>query len=173
MKYQARFPGVPNGEATRVVMLLGAPHFAIDVGDARVEGHAVSPRPGVWSFVTPFGRQIEVSLERAPSGAVRARIGARSVRFDLLDDLTALASSAAARGGARKTDTVAAAMPGRVLRVAVAPGDTVTEGQALLVLEAMKMENEVKAPRDGVIASVEAEPGRAVSAGDVLVRFAG
>jgi biotin carboxyl carrier protein len=59
-----------------------------------------------------------------------------------------------------------------VLRVAVAPGDTVTEGQALLVLEAMKMENEVKAPRDGVIASVEAVPGRAVSAGDVLVRFA-
>ena len=45
------------------------------------------------------------------------------------------------------------------------------QGQPLLVLEAMKMENEVKSPRDGVIASIEASAGKAVSAGDVLVRF--
>ena len=62
-------------------------------------------------------------------------------------------------------------MPGRVLRVLVAPGEKVAQGQPLLVLEAMKMENEVKSPRDGVIASVEVSAGKAVSAGDVLVRF--
>ena len=65
--------------------------------------------------------------------------------------------------------TVAAPMPGLVVRVLVAPGDAVAEGQGLAILEAMKMENEIRAPRPGVITSVQVEPGRAVNLGDVLM----
>ena len=72
---------------------------------------------------------------------------------------------------AKKVRHLAAAMPGRVLRVLVGVGDRVTLGQPILVLEAMKMENEVKSPRDGVVASIESAAGQAVSTGDVLVRF--
>ena len=72
----------------------------------------------------------------------------------------------------RRAKHVAAAMPGRVLRVLVAAGDAVTAGQPLVVLEAMKMENEVKSPQDGVISGIAVAAGQPVNAGEVLVRFA-
>jgi biotin carboxyl carrier protein len=60
-------------------------------------------------------------------------------------------------------------MPGRVVRVLVEPGQEVAEGEPLIVVEAMKMQNEMKAPRAGRVASVKAEAGATVSAGDILV----
>ncbi len=60
-------------------------------------------------------------------------------------------------------------MPGKVIAVNVAEGDAVTEGQTLVVLEAMKMEMAIKAPRDGVVASVPQAVGAMVGDGDVLV----
>lgn len=67
---------------------------------------------------------------------------------------------------------VRAPMPGLVLRVLVAPGDAVAKGQGVVVLEAMKMENELAAPADGVVAAVHAEPGAAVAKSDLLVELA-
>lgn len=64
-----------------------------------------------------------------------------------------------------------APMPGTILSINVAPGDRVTRGQVLLILEAMKMKNSIKSPYDGVIAEVLAQPGRAVSYGSVLLRY--
>lgn len=66
---------------------------------------------------------------------------------------------------------VKAPMPGKVVDILVKVGEEVLEYQDVLVLEAMKMENEVKAPRDGVIEAVAVAPGQAVSAGEVLVRL--
>ena len=66
-------------------------------------------------------------------------------------------------------DTVAAPMPGLIHDVAVTTGDLVTQGQRLVVLEAMKMEHILRAPRDGAVQSVSAVTGGQVSAGDVLV----
>jgi biotin carboxyl carrier protein len=64
---------------------------------------------------------------------------------------------------------VRAIMPGRVTRVQVKPGDAVKRGQGLLILEAMKMENEIVSPRDGVVAAVLVGAGQAVESGDELV----
>ena len=69
-------------------------------------------------------------------------------------------------------DRVRAPMPGRIVLVRVSPGDTVTAGQDLLVMEAMKMELALKAPRDGTIESVGAAQGDFVEADRVLVRLA-
>jgi biotin carboxyl carrier protein len=63
-------------------------------------------------------------------------------------------------------------MPGVILAVSVKAGDTVTRGQEVAVLEAMKMQNSVKSPRDGTIAEVCVAPGQAVGHGDAIVRFA-
>ncbi|PQP39567.1 acetyl/propionyl/methylcrotonyl-CoA carboxylase subunit alpha [Mycolicibacterium austroafricanum] len=63
-----------------------------------------------------------------------------------------------------------APMPGSVLRVGAAPGDTVTAGQPLLWLEAMKMEHTITAPTDGVLVELNVEPGRQVEVGAVLAR---
>ena len=64
-----------------------------------------------------------------------------------------------------------APMPGKVIAVKVAPGDTVGKGDELLVVEAMKMENAVRAPRDGRVKSVSARVGDMVSPGVVLVEL--
>ncbi|HET6900149.1 MAG TPA: biotin/lipoyl-containing protein [Vicinamibacteria bacterium] len=64
-----------------------------------------------------------------------------------------------------------APMPGKVIAVKVAPGDTVVKGDELLVVEAMKMENAVRAPRDGRVKSVSARTGDMVSPGVVLVEL--
>ena len=66
------------------------------------------------------------------------------------------------------SETVSSPMPGTILDVKVSAGDTVTEGQVLMILEAMKMENEIMAPISGTIASVNVAKGTAVSSGDIL-----
>lgn len=65
--------------------------------------------------------------------------------------------------------TVTAPMPGVILSVNVNNGDTVKRGDVLLILEAMKMENEIVSPRDGKIVSVNVEKGASVNAGDILL----
>jgi biotin carboxyl carrier protein len=60
-------------------------------------------------------------------------------------------------------------MPGKVVRVLVRPGDTVRARQPLVVVEAMKMENELRAPRDGTVSDVTAREGASVEAGALLV----
>ena len=72
-------------------------------------------------------------------------------------------------GGAGAVET---GMPGRVVRVLVSEGDTVEVGDGLVILEAMKMENEVRAPKAGVVARVDVEEGMAVEAGALLVEIA-
>ncbi len=77
-------------------------------------------------------------------------------------------------GAARGTaggGVLKAPMPGLVVRLAVAVGDEVAAGQGLVVLEAMKMENELKAPAAGVVASIRAAVGQAVEKGEVLLEL--
>jgi len=75
-------------------------------------------------------------------------------------------------GGGGGAGALVAPMPGVILDVSVKAGDTVTRGQEIAVLEAMKMQNSVKSPRDGTIAEVCVAPGQAVGHGDAIVRFA-
>ena len=63
-------------------------------------------------------------------------------------------------------------MPGNILRIDVKEGDKVKAGQTLLILEAMKMENEIPAPKDGKVAQVVVTKGATVGAGDTLVVLA-
>lgn len=69
-------------------------------------------------------------------------------------------------------ETVAAPMPGNILRVDVNQGDVVKSGQVLVILEAMKMENEIVAPKDGTVAQVVTSKGAVVDTGSPLVIIA-
>lgn len=86
--------------------------------------------------------------------------------------VAAAAPAAKAAPAVAGGEPVKAPMPGNILDVKVKAGDKVTTGQALCVLEAMKMENEIPAPHDGVVAQVVVTKGATVEAGDVLVTLA-
>jgi biotin carboxyl carrier protein len=70
-----------------------------------------------------------------------------------------------------KIANLKAPMPGLVLQVLVNPGDTVAKGDKILVLEAMKMENAIKSPTDGIISDVLAKQGMAVDKNQLLITF--
>ena len=116
--------------------------------------------------ITVNGQAYEVEVEEvggAPSAApVRAAAPVAAAA-------PAPAAKKAAPAAAGAGDPVKAPMPGNILDVKVKVGDKVTNGQCLCVLEAMKMENEIPAPRDGVITSVVVTKGATVEAGSVLV----
>ena len=76
---------------------------------------------------------------------------------------------AAAPAGKAGATAIKAPMPGTLIKVNVKPGDAVKKGDVLCVLEAMKMENDIMAPADGVVASVEATQGASVATDAVLV----
>lgn len=75
---------------------------------------------------------------------------------------------AAAPAGAAGAVKVTAPMPGKILSVKAAAGTAVKKGDVVMILEAMKMENEIVAPQDGTIASINTSEGASVEAGDVL-----
>lgn len=72
-------------------------------------------------------------------------------------------------GGFAGVQRVCADMPGKIIRVLVREGDAIEHDQILLVLEAMKMQNEIRAPKTGIIKQVSASPGTAVNTGDFLL----
>jgi biotin carboxyl carrier protein len=115
------------------------------------------------------------------SGSVRGRIVREVVvdgwRFEVAVESERLASlrDRASRGDVATATTgpldVRAIIPGRIVALSVVPGDAVTTGQQLMVLEAMKMQNELRAPREGTIARVAVAIGDRVEVGDVLLAF--
>lgn len=74
-------------------------------------------------------------------------------------------------GGGSSAQTLTAPMPGLIASVAAQPGMAVRRGETLLVLEAMKMLNDIRAPRDAIVGEVLVEPGQSVAFGELLLRF--
>lgn len=139
--------------------------------DLRVEGVAYEIdyqrlAGDLWSLVID-GRQYVVSVSPAGGGRYRVSGGAEAEDVELMDPLTFLARKAHGGEGAGAA-TVTAYMPGRVVKILVEEGQAVTSGDGLVVLEAMKMENEIKAERDGVVQKIAVKEGQAVDGGDVL-----
>ena len=92
--------------------------------------------------------------------------------LDALDERArAIHDLAAAASGPRGPAPLVAPMPGLIVRVNAAPGQQVTAGMGLVVMEAMKMENELRAPAAGTVKAVHAAPGQAVEKGTVLVEL--
>ena len=71
----------------------------------------------------------------------------------------------------QKVNDLKAPMPGLVLNISVQPGDSISRGDGLMVLEAMKMENMIKSPTDAIVKSVEVKPKDSVDKNQVLIRF--
>lgn len=126
---------------------------------------AVLARPDVLSILID-GKAYEVKRERS---AVDMHLWVGPARYAAeLRDPRSLRSRKAAGGDAQGARKLVAPMPGKVVRVLAAQGTTVEAGQGVLVVEAMKMQNELKSPKKGIVQRVLAAEGAAVNAGDVL-----
>jgi biotin carboxyl carrier protein len=144
--------------------------YDVTIGDRTYRVEAATARAGAQSLRSLLidGAQHEVAVRRQGEGVywVSTRQGAGAV--EVADPLTALATQTRAAKGGRRRQTVKAYMPGRVVTLLAAEGEEVAAGQGVLVLEAMKMENEIRAEHGGTVTKFHVQPGQAVDNGTPL-----
>jgi len=146
----------------KVSVSIGGRMHEIDLDHSGAQIAAVEP--GVYSVLLD-GRSYEARIEPSESGIVVFIAGHR---FEAeIHDPRRWSRQTRAQGGEGRAN-VTAPMPGKIVRLLVAQGDTVTAGQGLLVMEAMKMQNEMKSPKQGTVVSLAAREGATVAAGEVL-----
>ena len=116
--------------------------------------------------ITVNGVAYSVSVEETAAGAAPVAAAPAAPKAPAAP---AAAPKAAAPAGAAGAVSVKAPMPGNILDVKVAAGASVKAGDVLVILEAIKMENEIVAPQDGTVASVNVHKGDTVNSGNVLV----
>ena len=115
--------------------------------------------------ITVNGTSYDVSVEELSGGAAPVAAPVAQLQWRHLQQLLRLQHQQAGGAGSIK---VSSPMPGKILAVKANVGDSVKKGQVILILEAMKMENEVVAPEDGTIASIDVTVGASVESGDTL-----
>ena len=143
-----------------------APDYRFRLGDDRERtANVEKPEPGVYSVLLD-GRMYDARVEETPAGLVVVIDG---YRFEIEVRDPRRWSRKDAAHGVEGVQTLAAPMPGKVVRVLVAAGDTVEAGQGLLVVEAMKMQNEIKAPKKGKVTKITVAEAATVNAGDLLM----
>jgi biotin carboxyl carrier protein len=179
---QTKLSAEIDGERRRLdVRREGARVFA-EVDGRRYELEASEVEPGVYMLVRD-GRVYEIHFGAdAASGArpgtggsdagtseVRVRGGREAVTYGVaLFDPKRLRGARGAAGHDGGRAQITAPMPGKVVRVLVERGREVEAGEPVVVVEAMKMQNELKSPKAGTVTELHAEPGATVNAGDVL-----
>ena len=113
------------------------------------------------------GRSFQVDIHSTMDN-YGVMIEGENFEFELYDERKALLKSSAGLGteGAQEITT---SMPGKIVKVLVSEGDEVSEGDGLIIVEAMKMENEMKSPKAGVVKKIDVGEGDTVEAGSLLV----
>jgi len=140
---------------------------AVDGGPSRAVD-AVEIRPGTWSLLVD-GRSIVVDVDRR-SASTALLVGGEEVKLELVDARRSRLAQAVGAGRAgTRGELVRAPIAGKVVKLLVDAGAEVSAGQGVAVLEAMKMENEIRADRGGAVETIHVKPGQSVDSGELLV----
>jgi biotin carboxyl carrier protein len=113
------------------------------------------------------GQSFEISVTPAPDGKLKLQTGTQEFIAEVIDP-RAWSGRHHANVEAEGRQQIVAPMPGKVVRLLVKAGDLVEAGQGLLVVEAMKMQNEIRSPKSGTVERVLATEGQPVNAGEIL-----
>lgn len=117
-------------------------------------------------------KSYQIVLEKREGSTLTIRVNGKKMVVETRDKMTLLLESMGLQSTSEvKVNHVKAPMPGLVIRVLVEAGQEVKKGDALLVLEAMKMENMIKSPSDAVVSSIDVDLSQAVEKNQVLVSF--
>ena len=137
----------------------------LSFGGATREAQVSEPEPGMFTVIIN-DRVYRCALEESPGGAVEVVVNGKRIPVAARDKkhMRGQAGAAAASGQIK----LSAPMPGKVVRVLLNAGDEVAARQGVLVVEAMKMQNEVQSPKAGKIAEIKVSEGQTVNAGDVM-----
>ena len=133
----------------------------LDIDAVQLQGHAVSLIVGARSY--------RCDIEPGKDGKLGVRVRETVYPLEILDERKLRLRRAAGKFTLEGPQRIDAPMPGKVTRVLVKVGDQVEEGQGLVVVEAMKMENELRSPKAGKITELHAVEGSAVESGAKLV----
>jgi biotin carboxyl carrier protein len=136
------------------------------------EVDAVLIRPGTWSILLD-GHNYLVDLDKRPAlqGKIAASVGASEAVLLVEDPAQRRLATAAGPRTQARGETLRAPIAGKVVKVLVEVGANVAPGSAVIVLEAMKMENELVSERGGIVKVIHKQAGQAVDTGDTLVEL--
>ena len=166
MRYEVQLAS-SSGEKKRVIELEHeAAGWRVTLDGRPVAVDAVEVAPNVVSILLE-GQSFEISVTPSPDGKLKLQTGSREFTAEVIDPR---AWSGRRHGNveAEGRQQIVAPMPGKVVRLLVKAGDHVEAGQGLLVVEAMKMQNEIRSPKSGTLERILAKEGQPVNAGEVL-----
>ncbi len=159
-----------DGQTSEVEVERRGDRFDVQLGGRSFDVELVPLDGSVASLrMLDSGRSFEIVYERDGSRSWRVSVGQREFQISVLTPTEAIEAVVAARE--KGPSRVTAPIPGKVVAVKVAVGDEVVAGQSLVVLEAMKMENELAADQAGTVAAVHVEGGETVDGGTLLVEL--
>jgi biotin carboxyl carrier protein len=167
MRYEVHLASSSSGEKACVIeverdtagwrVALDGRHVAVD---------AVEIASNIFSILLD-GQSFEISVMPAPDGKLKLHTGTQDFTAEVIDP-RAWSGRRHSHVEAEGRQQIVAPMPGKVVRLLVKAGDHVEAGQGLLVVEAMKMQNEIRSPKSGIVERVFAKEGQPVNAGEVL-----
>jgi biotin carboxyl carrier protein len=161
-----KFEAELDGQTVAIEVTGQDGRYRIAVGDEVSEIDARQAAEGIWSLlVGPLSHVVDVS-ER--DGVSMVEVDGESYRIRIEEETRYIIRTRGGKAGAGG-QVLRAPMPGKVVLVEVEVGQVVKPGDGLVVLEAMKMENEFRAAVAGTVREIRARPGQAVNAGDPLV----
>jgi len=167
MRFEVQLRSSHSREKTRVIELEreGA-SWRVTLNGQPVSVDAVEIAPNIFSILLE-GQSFEISATPSPDGKLKLQTGSQEFTVEVIDPR---AWSGRRHGNveAEGRQQIVAPMPGKVVRLLVKAGDHVEAGQGLLVVEAMKMQNEIRSPKSGTIERVLAKEGQPVNAGEIL-----
>jgi biotin carboxyl carrier protein len=166
MKFEVQLTG-PSGKKLRAVELeREADRWKIALDGQPVNADAVEIAPNTLSLLLE-GQSYEVHITPSPDGVLKLQTGLQEFSAGVVDPR----AWRGRRHGALEAEgrqQVVAPMPGKVVRLLVEVGHKVEAGQGLLVVEAMKMQNEIRSPKSGTVERLHVKEGQPVNAGEAL-----
>jgi biotin carboxyl carrier protein len=155
-----------SGRARTVELERDASGWRATIDDQSSSADVVEIAPNTLSVLLA-GQSHEVCVTPSANGKLKLQTGAQEFSAEVLDP-RAWSGRRHSSVEAEGRQQIIAPMPGKVVRVLIKAGDAVEAGQGLLVVEAMKMQNEIRSPKSGTVERVLASEGQAVNAGEVL-----